>query len=92
MLDQKFPNRLRYMRVKNGFTQHEVATMIGKADHTMLSRYERGNALPSLTTAAKFEVIYDTHLNDIFPALFSAARVEVESARRSQVTSSAPAV
>jgi transcriptional regulator with XRE-family HTH domain len=85
MLDQHFPNRLRYMRILNRMTQKQVAALIGKRDRTSLSRYERGNAIPTLEVAAKFEIIYNTHVSDIFPALFSSARAEVDTARRPQI-------
>jgi transcriptional regulator with XRE-family HTH domain len=50
-------NRLWIHRKKMGYSQQEVATLLGHRSAAHVSDYERGVRLPSLETALKLELI-----------------------------------
>ena len=52
-LQKPYPNQLRRYRKKAGFTQRELAKLIGHKTTAHISRYESGAKLPSLLTALK---------------------------------------
>jgi transcriptional regulator with XRE-family HTH domain len=81
MLDQRFPNRLRYLRVRQRLSQKQIASLLGGHDRSLVSRYERGNLTPSFPVAAKLQILFGVALSDIFPALFSQMRQEIDAAR-----------
>lgn len=56
----RFPNRLWRYRRRTGFSQQEVAELAGYLTPSEISRFERGERLPSLLMALKLEVIYRT--------------------------------
>jgi transcriptional regulator with XRE-family HTH domain len=60
--------RLRYLRGQIGVTQQAIAESIGWSDHSYLSKLERGELLPRLTTLVKlanyFGVDVSTLLSD----------------------------
>ena len=48
-----YPNQLRRFRRKAGFSQKELAKLIGHKTTAHISRYEHGVKLPNLITALK---------------------------------------
>lgn len=50
------PVRLRVFRVRHGLTQSDLGARI-QVDKADVSRYENGNTLPSLKTAARIEIL-----------------------------------
>jgi len=63
------PNRLCVLRKQHGLSQKQLAALIGQ-DRTMISMYERGRILPTLTSAGMFQVLFGLSVADIFPELF----------------------
>lgn len=63
------PNRLCVLRKQHGLSQKQLAALVGQ-DRTMISMYERGRILPTLTAAGKFQVLFGLGVADIFPELF----------------------
>ena len=51
--EKPYPNQLRRFRKQAGFTQRELAKLIGHKTTAHISRYENGAKLPSLLTALK---------------------------------------
>ena len=66
------PNALRDRRTAIGLSQHQVARVLGLRDHTLISRWEQGEALPSLVNALRLSAMYHTSIEELFPALLSA--------------------
>ena len=85
MLQEHYPNRLCYLRRRHGFSQKQMAHLIGLRDRTMISKYEHGYILPSFPIASKFEIALDADGPDIFPRQFHHWRREVEHARDSRM-------
>lgn len=63
------PQRLSKFRKDSGFTQREVAYLLGSRFGTRVSRYERSRRLPSLSVALAYEVVFDAPLADLFVGL-----------------------
>lgn len=65
---QRFGEKVRQLRRKNGITLQELARDLGYSDHTFLSRIERGQKKPStelvIAIAQRFNVRTDTLLLD----------------------------
>ena len=53
-----------------GFSQKQVARMLGHADASMISHYERSRALPPLMVALSLEIIYRTPVAFLFPPMY----------------------
>ena len=85
----KIPNQLVFIRKRMNLSQKRVARMIGLRDATVLSRYERGRALPPLKTALKIALLYDVTIPEIFDELSQRARLQL-FARESLGYSSKP--
>ena len=62
-----------------GFTQAEVATLLGYHQPTDISHYEHGRKLPSLVTALKLELIYRAPVGFLFYDLRDELRAQVQS-------------
>ncbi len=80
-------NRLWKYRKRMGFTQKQVAMIMGYVSPTLLSHYERGRKLPSLTTALKLEIVYRVPVAFLYPDLYQQLKEELqarEEALRSQ--------
>jgi transcriptional regulator with XRE-family HTH domain len=76
---QKQNNLVLYRR-RMGFTQKQVARLLGHADASMVSHYEHGRALPPLAIALSLEIIYRTPVAFLFPAMYD----ELKSGIRGQ--------
>lgn len=62
-------NYLRRCRKARGFTQKEVAWILGLESSSMISRWEKGVSLPETINAIKICVIYETTIDFIFQEL-----------------------
>jgi len=63
------PNNLALYRRRIGFTQKQVAELLGHANATMISHYESNRALPPLGVALSLEILYRTPVAFLFPGL-----------------------
>lgn len=65
-------SHLRTHRNRSGFTQGELAQLVGYSNETAVSRQERGERLPSLRVALAYAAIFQVTVADLFPALHEA--------------------
>lgn len=63
---QRIPNRLWRYRTLAGYTQKEVAVLLGVADTAMISRWERGLTMPSGEHLLKLSKLYKTLVNELY--------------------------
>lgn len=77
MPSNPLPNHLRVFRRRIGFTQDEVAFLLGAMSGAKTCRYERRNRLPPLKTALALEVIFGVSVRELFPGVFREAEQEV---------------
>ncbi len=68
------PNSLRECREHHGLTQGAVGKLLGFKDGTWISKWENGETIPSLISAARLSVIYGVSINDLFHNLISSVR------------------
>ena len=54
----RFPNKLKAYRRLNGFSRKKIARIIGHADTSTLSRWERGIILPGLLQIFQLAQLY----------------------------------
>lgn len=76
---QHTPNRLWKFRKRMGFTQHEVAAILGYHTSTDISHYEHGRKLPSLVTALKLEIVYRVPVAFLFPEVYHALKQQLRA-------------
>jgi transcriptional regulator with XRE-family HTH domain len=77
MASTKLPNKLRMYRKRSGFSQQEIGFLLGHADGSQLSRYERFYGLPALRTAFALAVIFRVSVRDLFPGEHETTEDEV---------------
>jgi len=73
----KIKNRLRLYRKNRGMTQGEVAHIIGHPSPAQVSRWERGERIPSLLYALRLSALYQRLVNDLFFDIFDEERADV---------------
>jgi transcriptional regulator with XRE-family HTH domain len=66
---KKIPNALRRYREEAGLSQQKVAHLLNLKNNTLISRWERGEALPCLVNACKLSKFYGTSLDMLFSGL-----------------------
>ena len=64
-----------------GYTQREVAALIGHRSATHISDYERGKRLPSLDTAIRLEIVLCVPVAFLFPTMRREAIETVKATR-----------
>ena len=62
---------LKPYRRRWGFTQEELAHLVGCKSGTAISRLEKGERRPSLKIALACYIIFDTPPHELFPGTFS---------------------
>ncbi len=79
----KTNNRLWQARHRAGLEQKQVAHLLGHKTCDQVSRYERGDRLPSLKTAVRLAIILHASVRELFPDLCEQYRARIaESAAR----------
>ena len=74
---------LRTFRKRSGFSQAEVAFLLGSTSGAKVSRYERLARQPTLPTIFAFEVIFRAPVRDLFAGFYQ--KVEKETRSRAQL-------
>ena len=85
MVTRRLPNYLRMYRKRAGFSQVEVARLLGTLDGAKVSRYERNTRVPTLKTALTYEAIFRTPVSELFAGRFQEA--EREATKRAKILS-----
>ena len=70
-MKKRLDRYLRPQRRRFGFTQKELAFIIGAKSGTAVSRLEHGRRRPSLAAALALYILFGTDLVEFFPALFA---------------------
>jgi transcriptional regulator with XRE-family HTH domain len=82
---QPLQSYLRTYRKSSGLTQKDVAYLLGCNGGAKVSRYERLSREPNLHTALGCQVIFDAHIENIFPGIH--AGVEQNITKRARLLS-----
>ncbi len=83
MPTQKLPNYLRTYRKRAGFSQDEVAYLLGCQSGAKVSRYERFARQPTLETALACEAIFRTSASELLSGVFQ--KVEKITTKRARL-------
>ena len=73
----KHHNSLVLYRRRMGFSQKQVASLLGRNDSSTLSHYEHGRALPTLTAALCLEIIYLIPVAFLFPEMYQELKMRI---------------
>jgi DNA-binding XRE family transcriptional regulator len=73
---------LRMFRRRTGFSQGEVAFLLGGFNGTTVSRHECSGRLPLLNNALMYELIFDVRMRELYPVTYSEARAVVTQRAR----------
>ena len=72
-------NYLRTYRKRSGFTQTEVAFLLGSDDGMKVYRYEHQVQRPTLETALAFEAIFRVPAKELFGGIYQKVEKETRS-------------
>lgn len=72
-------NELLLYRRRMGFSQKQVARLLGQRDTSMLSRYEHGHSLPPLVIALELEIIYRAPVAFLYLRLYRRLKEQIRS-------------
>ena len=70
-------NSLVLYRRRMGFSQKQVARLLGHRDTSMVSHYEHGRALPPLTAALALEIILRVPVAFLFPGMYDDLKHQI---------------
>jgi transcriptional regulator with XRE-family HTH domain len=77
----RFCNQLWRYRRRSGLSQQAVAALAGYLGPSDISRFERGERLPSLVMALKLEIIYQAPVAFLYQDLYLRLRAGVAEKR-----------
>jgi len=60
-----------------GFSQKQVARLLGHRDTSMVSHYEHRRALPPLAVALGLEIIYRVPVAFLFPSMYDDLKRQI---------------
>lgn len=69
-------------RKKAGLGQKQVAHLLGCADHTQFSKWERNEKLPNLQNALRLAYILQTPVESLFGGLYRNVGEEIEERQK----------
>lgn len=69
-MSSRLDNYLRTYRKRAGFSQDEVAFLLGSTSGAKVSRYERLARKPNIRTALAYEVIFCAPARELFAGLY----------------------
>ena len=77
--NEPLANYLRTHRLKTGFTQDDLAAVLGYVNRDSISRHERHESIPSLLIALGYEVFYRVPVSEIFAGLAKTVEFNLEA-------------
>jgi len=72
------PNRLRRFRKSRGLSQKDVAQILGFRNSGMISRWEKGQVLPSTENAFKLALVYRTLTDTLYMDFLETLKGELQ--------------
>lgn len=84
-MSPRLKNYLRMYRKRAGFSQQEVAFLLGCHFGAKVSKYETFTREPNLRTALAFKVIFDTELSQLFAGLYEQVARDASKRAKSLV-------
>jgi transcriptional regulator with XRE-family HTH domain len=78
MEDLELTSYLRSLRRRAGFSQRDLAELIGYLSGDQVSRHERADSLPSLLAAFSYEIVFRVPVADLFPGVYATVKQQIE--------------
>ena len=79
MANQRLQHYLRTYRRRSGFSQAEIALLLGASSATKVSRYERFSRHPSVAAVFAYEIIFDQPVKYLFAGRYDAVRRDIRA-------------
>jgi transcriptional regulator with XRE-family HTH domain len=76
-MNHRYSINLKPHRERSGFTQEELAFLLGLKEHSAISRFEHGQREPSLRTALAYRMLFDRDLHELFPHIHEEVSAEI---------------
>ena len=85
-------NNLKPHRKRSGFTQAELAFLLGLKDHSAISKFEHGEREPDFRMAVAYHAVFDRGLPELFLQVHREVRAEIgkRAERLSEVIGGGP--
>lgn len=64
------PKNLKYFRLKNGFSQPDIAKKFGYKDYTTVQKWESGKSDPPFKVVYGLSKMYGVSMNDLIEVKF----------------------
>ena len=65
----KYPNKLKELRIAHSLKQTEVSAHLGFTGEERISRWEQGQALPSIPNLIKLSKLFKVHAEEMYPEM-----------------------
>jgi transcriptional regulator with XRE-family HTH domain len=75
---QNVGNYLRARRKKAGLSQRELGRLLGYAGEGAVSRHEQSKTVPPLSIAITYEIIFQNHVSELYPAVTEKMKMTIE--------------
>ena len=82
MPHQRLHNYVRTYRRRHGFSQTEIAVLLGAHSKAMISRYEAATRLPAVKTVWAFEVVFGQPAQELFAGHYRPVDMAVRARAR----------
>jgi DNA-binding XRE family transcriptional regulator len=79
MAHKRIGSHLGVHRRKSGFTQLELARLIGHRNIGRVSRHERAVTVPPLSVALSYEAVFRVPIYELFPGIHEMALKNIEA-------------
>lgn len=79
MAQKRIVSQLGMHRRRSGFTQLELARLVGHRNSGRVSRHERGASVPPLPVALAYEAVFRTPIHELFPGIHETALKNIET-------------
>jgi len=73
-----YPNRLRVIRQNAGYTQQQVAQVLGHHDARTLCIWEKEKAMPNGTNLIRLCILYDKTPRELYPEYYHCIKQQLQ--------------
>jgi transcriptional regulator with XRE-family HTH domain len=67
---RRYPNRLKVIRQSTGYSQKQVAKLLGHKTPALLSDWENEKSMPNATNLIKLCILYNKASRDLYPEYY----------------------
>jgi len=78
MTSDQIANYLQVLRRKSGFSQSDLALVLGIVTESQVSRHEQSVTIPGLIAALGYEAFFRRPISEIFPGLYYTVSAGIE--------------